>query len=97
MLDDDLAVQAAPRRPATFDSRPPRLYDGHKVVHDSVRDRLVKNALVAKSLQVHFQAFQLDAQLVGYVSEDDRPEIGLPRFWANRGKLGTVMFNGKVA
>ncbi len=89
-------MEATPGGPAAFDRRPTRLYDGQEVVHDSVRDRLVKDAFVAKSLQVHFQALQLDAVLVRNVGKDDRPEVGLPRFWADRRELGTMMFDGKI-
>ncbi len=56
VFDDDVAMQSTPGGPLALDSRAAWLYDGQKVVHDAVRHGLVKDTLVAKSLQVHFEA-----------------------------------------
>lgn len=97
ITDDDIAVQTAARRPATFDARAPRLYDREEVVHDSVGDRFVENAFVAERLQIHFQTLQLDANFVGHVAENDRAVVGLVRFGTHRREFGTMMFDGKVS
>ncbi len=96
VFHDDIAVQSAAGGPATFDRGSARLYDGDKVVHDSVCHRLVENAFVAKPLQVHFQTLQLDANLVGNVRKNNRPKVRLARFRTDRREFGTVMFDRKI-
>lgn len=94
---DDVAVEPAAWRPATFYGCTSRLYDRNKVVHDSIGDGFVKDPFIAEPLQVHFEAFQLDAKLVWNVGKDDLPVIGLSRFGADRCKFGAMMFDGIVA
>lgn len=81
--NDDVAVQATARSPLAFDGDLSRLYDGDKVVHDAVGNSFVENAFVSETLKVHFQAFQLDTDLVGNISEHDPAVVWLPRFGAN--------------
>jgi hypothetical protein len=64
---------------------------------DRVGHVFVENALIAKALQVHLQAFQLDALPVGRVGERERAEIGLPRFRTDRRELGTDDLDDVVA
>ncbi len=97
VLDDDIAVQTAPRGPSALDGRLPRLYDSDKVVHDSVRNRFVENSFVAEPLQIHLQTLQLDAVLVGHIGKDDGSVIRLACFRANRSKLGAMVLDRKVS
>ena len=97
MGHDNVTVQSAAWSPATFDRRAAWFDDGEKVVHDSIRDRFIENAFVAKCLQVQLKAFQLDADAVWDISNNDRSVVRLSRFWANRSKLGTMMFDCKIA
>ena len=55
MPNDDITVQPTAWRPAAFHCCAAWLYDGDKVIHDSVCDRLVENSFVPKPLQVHLQ------------------------------------------
>ncbi len=97
MPDDDIAMESAARSPATFDGSTPWLYDGDKVIHDSVGHRFIENAFVSEPLQIHFETLQFDAHLIGNVSEDNRAVVGLSRFRANRSKLGAMMLDRKVS
>ena len=82
MPNDDIAVQPTAWRPATFHRRASWLYDGDKVIHDSVRDRLVENPLVSKPLQVHLQTLQFDAHFIWHIGEHNGAVVGLSRFGA---------------
>ena len=97
VTDNDITVQSAARSPATLHGGGSRLYDGDKVVHDSVRDGFVKDAFIAKPLKIHFQTLQFDAHFVRNVGKDDRPVIRLSRFGADRSKLGAMMFDSKIS
>ena len=73
------------------------LQHGDEVVENAVGDVLVENALVAKALQIHLQALQLDALLVGRVGERERAEIGLAGLGTNRRELGADDFDDVIA
>ena len=65
------------------------VHDSDEIVQDAIGDVFVKDAFIAKLLQIKLQAFQLDTLLIRHVSEDQRSEIGLTGLGAHRGKLGT--------
>ena len=97
VLDNDIAVQPTARRPLTFHSRGFRLYNCDEVVHDAIGHRFVKDPFIAESLQVHFQALQFHADLVGNVGENDFSVIGLTGLRAHRREFGAVMDDREVA
>ncbi len=96
IFDDDVAVEPASGRPAALDFKASRLDDGHKVVQNSVRNSLIKDAFVTKSLQIHLQTLQLHADFVGHVRKNDRAIVGLASFRANRRKFRAVMLDREV-
>ena len=68
----------------------------HEVVQDSIGDVFVEYALVAKPLEVHFQAFEFDAEFVWNVPKRELSEIGLPCLWTDGGKFGAKVLDGVV-
>src|SRR5690606_5907686 len=97
ITDGNVAVEPAARRPLALDRHPAWFDDGDEVIHDPVSHRFVENAFVAETLQVHLEALQFHAVLIGNVVEDDGAVVGLTGFGAHRGKLGATMLDGKIA
>ncbi len=56
--------------------------DRDKVIQNAIGNVFVKNALIAKALEIHFQAFQFDALLVGDVLKRQAAKVGLAGFGA---------------
>ena len=97
MSTRDFACDAAAGRERADDGAPPRLNPCHEIVQQPIDDLLVENALVAKSLQVQLERFQLHAEFIGDVAVGDSAEIRLPGDRAETGKFGTIDFDGVVA
>ena len=53
-------------------------------INDRVRDVLVKDSLIAETLQVKLQAFELNTLLVGRVGDRQRAEVRLAGARAHR-------------
>ena len=70
-----------------------RLTDRYKIVQNTIGDIFVEDPLIAKLLQIQFQALELDAQLAWYIAKDQCPKVGLSGFRANRRKLRTGNFD----
>ena len=73
-----------------------RLGRSHEVIQNSIGDVFVENAFVAKSLEVHFQALEFDAEFVWNVPKRELSEIGLARLGTDGGKFGAKMLDGVV-
>jgi hypothetical protein len=76
-----------------FEHQRARLTYGDEIVGNPIGDVFVENPLVTELLQVELEALQFDTHFSRYVAKDQRPEIGLTRFGANRGKLGASYFD----
>src|SRR5262245_2216026 len=87
MYDRYARGDSAARRKGGDQLHPPRLKGGHQVFQDPISDILVENSLVAKALQIHLQALELDALPIGRIGKRERPEVGLARLRANRSEL----------
>ena len=85
--DGDRRCDATAGSPSALQLGGARRDNRQKVVENSIRDVLVENAFVPKSLQVQLETLQLDALRVGNITEDECPKIGLTRFGANGGEL----------
>ncbi len=70
-----------------------RLADTDKIIQNAIGDVFVEDPFVAKLLQIQLEALQFDAQLGWHVVKDQRPEIGLARFGADRREFGTSDLN----
>src|SRR4051794_9037990 len=70
---------------------------GHKVVHQAIGHVLVKNALVAKLLQIKLQRLQFDAELLGRVLASNCSEVRLAGLGAYRRELWAHDFNDVIA
>ena len=97
VFHDDIAVQTTSRRPAAFDRGMTRFHSRDKVVHDSVGDRFIEDAFVAKRLQVHFKAFQFHADVARNVREDNLAVVWLARLGAHGCEFRTVVFDRQIA
>ncbi len=93
MHDCDVGADAATGREGSDEFHPPRLQCGNEMVEDGVRHVFIKDARVAKALQVHLQALEFHALFVWRIRERKRAEIGLPCFGANRSELGAYDFD----
>lgn len=74
-----------------------RLNLRHEIVQDCVGHFFVEDALVTKFLQIHFQAFQLNANFVRNVLKGQQAKIWLACFGANRRELRAGYLNHVVA
>src|SRR5581483_9172679 len=68
---------AAARGEGPHDLAAPRRARLDEVVEQPIDDRLVEAALGAVALQVELEGLQLDAQLIGDITEGDGAEVGL--------------------
>ncbi len=89
MLNRDVGTNATPGREGCNKLHVTRLCDGDEVVQNAIGDILVKNPLVAKSLEVELQALEFHAYLVWRIDQRNRAEIGLPGLGADGRKFWT--------
>ena len=61
-----------------------------QIFHDDVDAVLVKVAMVAEAEEIELQALALNHQGTRDIVDNKVAEIGLSRFWAQRGKLRTI-------
>lgn len=94
MRDGDRRGDPATCSPATFEGRAARFDDFEEVIENSVRHVFVKNPLVAKLLQVELETFKLDTFFIWNVPENERSEVRLAGFRADRSELGAKDFDG---
>ena len=97
VFGDDLRMQSASGRKfgGYFDVS--GLHGRDHVVENLIGQPFVENAFVAIRLQVEFQAFEFDAQLVGDVLERNRSVVGLSGFRAQRREFRTHVRDEIVA
>mgnify|MGYP006158704859 CR=1 FL=1 len=74
-----------------------RLNHRNKIFYDAIGHRLVKNALIAELLQIHFQALQFQTKLIGAIYEGQRTKVGLACLGTDRGEFRTLDLNRIVA
>jgi len=81
---------ATSRAPMAFKRYATGVHDGDKIVQNAIRHVFVKNAFVAKFLQIELQAFQLNTLLIRHVSKNERSEIGLAGLGTHRREFGAL-------
>ena len=94
MRDGNRRGDPAACSPATFEGRTARFDDFEEVIENSVRHVFVENSLVAELLQVELEAFELHAFSIRNVPENQRTEVRLAGFGADRSELGAKDFDG---
>ena len=94
MRDGDRRGDPAACSPATFEGRTARFDDFEEVIENSVRHVFVENPLVSELLQVELEAFELHAFSIRNVPENQRTEVRLAGFGADRSELGAKDFDG---
>ena len=97
IMTTDGGSKSAARRPFTYHRETTGLEDGEQFFKNDIGHILVKNALIAITLQIKFQAFQFYADSIRRVNEGDGAKIGLTGFGTYRGKFAGDMFNFIVA
>jgi hypothetical protein len=68
----------------------PRVQERDKIVHNPVRDVLVKDFLVTEAVNIELQRLQLHTPLVRNILDMNRREIGKTTSWTNAGEFGTM-------
>ncbi len=76
-----------------FQRGAPRLANCHKVIKNSVRHVLIEDTFIAEPLKVQFQALEFNTTARRHIPENQRPEIWLTSFGADRRKLGAFYFD----
>lgn len=89
-LGQDCRGDSAARTKLSVDLGPDWLGPLHDVFENLIDDVFLKDAEIAVGLKIFLQRFQLEAALVGHVSNFEHSEVGQPGFWTNRGELGIV-------
>lgn len=97
IIDGDNRSDSTPCTPDTLQCGMPRLDLGYEVVENAIGNVFVENALVAKLLQVKFEAFQFHAQLVGYIGKRQRAKVGLAGLGTHGREFRAIDFNLIVA
>ncbi len=69
----------------------------YQVIQNTICDRLIKDSLLAKSIEVVFQGFEFQALFVRDIVYSYGGKVGKPCFRADRGKLSASMHNPIVA
>jgi hypothetical protein len=93
----DRGGYAAARRKRSYHPATSRRARGHEIVEQPIDDVFVIDALIAKTLQIQLERFELHAPVGGNVRIGDGPEIRLPRHRAHAGKLGADDLDGEIA
>ena len=83
----DDGVEAAARGPFGGEGHGAGFKGLDEVVEDAVGDVFVKDAALAKGLEVELVGFEFDAEFVGDVGEADGAEVGLAGHGADGGEL----------
>jgi len=99
-VSPDDRADATPAAPVGDDLKPGRIKSRDQIVPDAVGDRFIKNPLIAETLVIEFEAFELDAQALcagwaGFIAERDLPKVRMTRHRAARGELLSDMLDDK--
>ena len=86
---DDRRMEPAARRERRRQLQITRRHRRNKIVENLIRQTFVKDAFVTIALKVEFQAFELDARLIGDVFDRNRAVVRLTRLGTQRRELGT--------
>jgi len=84
----NLAGQAPTCRKVARDLSPNWSACAYNVVKDAIDGIFVENSDVSIGMDVHFERFELEAMLVGFVVKGNGSEVGQIRFRANGGVFG---------
>jgi hypothetical protein len=86
-------VNAAAHEKVRFDRHAAGPGHFDQVIQDLVGDRLMERALVPVAPEIELEAFQLHAELIGYVRDADRREIRLTGLGAKTREFRTIHLN----
>lgn len=96
VVDFDDGGDTTASLPMGFDGQLAGGGDSDEIVENAIGDILIEDAFVAEFLEIEFEAFELNAQTIGDVAEDECAEIGLTGFGADRSELGAFDLDGVI-
>ncbi len=90
MLGSDHSLDVAAHVEVADDLHLPGIQKLDQIIHDSIRNILVKDLLIAETVDVELKRFKLYTPLVRNILDMDCSEVRESTAWTNAGEFGTM-------